>query len=378
MTYRAAICADVHVGNHQVLGGTYKVGLNERCRLVVNTLRRAVDAANEEGCTEFVVAGDLFDGVRPSPQMMAEVMSVLRKVEGMIHLLLGNHDMVSTAVGDHALGPLNELARVSVWEKAGRYSMDGDHSLLLIPFQPGKASDWLPQAFTEAYKDGAVTSSTAAVLHLGLRDEETRNAGPWMVEAEDAVDVEQLADLCGGRAVQQIYAGNWHGAAEYEMYVSLVRVVMRQVGALCPTGWDNSGREGYGAVEFWPPIEGRPDRVEILGPRFVYKIPSKPDDPPHPVYVRLQVKPKEMAEARADGERALQEGRIDGYIVEPLGEDARALAHEKVNIATSDTQLDAAVKRQIAAFHAAGKLEGLVRERVFADVRRYLVKAKGG
>jgi hypothetical protein len=45
--------------------------------------------------------------------------------------------------------------------------------------------------------------------------------------------------------------------------------LMVQVGALCPTGWDNPGLEGYGSVVVLDHETGVVERHEVAGPRFL-------------------------------------------------------------------------------------------------------------
>jgi len=59
-------------------------------------------------------------------------------------------------------------------------------------------------------------------------------------------------------------AGDWHEHRKWQ--VNDCTVV--QVGALCPTGWNNPGHTGYGSLICI--TDGVYSRIEIKGPRFIH------------------------------------------------------------------------------------------------------------
>ena len=112
---RVAFVADVHVGNPQRFGGDIKAGINKRCQMVLDSLAKAVVIAAANKSEYFVICGDLIDYVKIEPQIIAAIQLILRDAKrlGMQAVLLkGNHENVSQALGDHALGPLKPLARI--------------------------------------------------------------------------------------------------------------------------------------------------------------------------------------------------------------------------------------------------------------------------
>lgn len=367
-----AICADVHVGNHQVLGGRYEAGLNERCLEVLRALGLAVAEANRQGAHDFVVAGDLFDTARPSPQMVAAVMRVLLAFGGRVHLLRGNHDMVSEQPDDSALAPFRNLARVTVWERPGWFALPDGGVVGMVPFQSGEAASWLPAAVQAAFEDLDVKANLprALVLHLGLRTSAHRQAGPWMKDAHDAVDVELLGELCCRHGVQDAFAGNWHGLYEEENFYTAQRVVVRlhQVSALAPTGWDNPGSEPYGWVHLWPPAS----RVQVGGPRFLHRVPAEPPQNGERVFVRLQAKPSELDAVRLLGEQAVADQKIAAFTVEILDQEARDVARQKVELATGGGLIDKALAEHVAGLPDHTDLE---RAAVLATARRFIAAA---
>lgn len=101
--------ADTHIANHRRFAGESRACINVRCHTTLNSLEQAVESARGT----LVVLGDIFDTVRPEPQVIAAVQLALWETHTTF-LLLGNHDMVSTQPGDHALGPLAHAGRKSV------------------------------------------------------------------------------------------------------------------------------------------------------------------------------------------------------------------------------------------------------------------------
>lgn len=283
---RVAWVADVHLGNHKVMGGPVEVGMNRRCREGLDVFRRAVALADELSCAAGVVLGDLFDYWRPEPQLLDAVRVVLKKARARWYLLVGNHDQVSGRRGDHALAPLRGVA--TVVDRPALVSVGGQVELALVPFVPERpAREWIAEAL------GALELSPyprAVGVHAGVSDADTP---PWLASSLDQIPAQELADLAKCAGTRAAFAGNWHSRRTWRLCAndppplrSRSSVDVVQVGALVPTGWDNPGLDGYGGIAVWEP--GRPHAVtcdlnedcscghtgdvsfaDLVGPRFL-------------------------------------------------------------------------------------------------------------
>jgi hypothetical protein len=216
----------------------------------------AYERSRVRGDHTFLVLGDLFDTSDPIPQMVAAVQSALPGRGPRVILLRGNHDMVSTASGDHALGAFAE--EVQIIEAPEQVHVPGvGLVLVLIPFMPGDAREWLPAALASL---GPLEGDQRLLcIHAGIIDAQTPH---FLRHAHDAVPLEQVVSLAKKYGIRQVWAGNWHSRRIWN--VDGVQVV--QVGALCPTGWDNPGFE-YGTLMHWE--DGKVSHEIIPGPRFV-------------------------------------------------------------------------------------------------------------
>jgi exonuclease SbcD len=88
--------ADVHVGLKFTRGypeSLQKSLVNERVAVVT----RMADLANQEQCQLFVVAGDLFDHLRVPAKLIRQTAEALRRFNGVVAVLPGNHDYKSEA-----------------------------------------------------------------------------------------------------------------------------------------------------------------------------------------------------------------------------------------------------------------------------------------
>ena len=97
------VVADIHLACHRQLGGITAAGLNTRAREILAVLQHTGQLVRAEQAS-LVIAGDLFDTPHPTPQLMAGALDALSGLD--VTCLVGNHDQVSAAPGDHALGPL--------------------------------------------------------------------------------------------------------------------------------------------------------------------------------------------------------------------------------------------------------------------------------
>lgn len=364
---RIGFVADVHVGNHRVHGGPVVAGINDRARLVIDTLRRAYRTAAQQGCREFVVLGDLFDHDDPTPQMVREVGAALEGGKPHVSLLLGNHDMRSDAEGDHAFGPLRWIG-ASVLSAPGQYLP----AMAALPFRPGPAEEWLPQAVRALGGGYSVLG-----FHQGIADETTphylRDPLP-----PDAVRIETVVSLARECHIPVVVAGNWHEYRAWEH--PTVRVI--QVGALCPTGYANPGVEGYGrlvVVDTDAPVEVT--IYEIPGPRF-HNLRGDPGKWPSwdrltkdrrsevwAHFVRAEVTVADLALVRADLARAKASGVVRDYQVVPIAEEARRATRAAAEAARTGRDLPDAVARYVGRMQLP---PGVDAGEVVARARKYL------
>lgn len=269
---KLAACADIHIGNHRRFGGGVTSSINTRCRAILSALSAATHAAVEAGCDTFVIAGDLFDYSRPEAPIVAEVQSICERAKenGLdVIILVGNHDQVSMAPGDHALGPLRPFANII--ERPTMVYRGAGSDVVCIPFQPGHAREWLRGAVESTLASGEVGRGSAAggrplllAIHLGVKDAKTP---PWLSAAPDSIDIDLLKEICFDNGITHVIAGNWHDRKQWTFARGEQSLHVLQLGALVPTGWDNPGLYGYGTVGFWTGDKLR--FTEIPGLRFV-------------------------------------------------------------------------------------------------------------
>ena len=360
---RIAFIADVHVGNHKREGGPVVAGVNRRCTQILDTLRAAFHASRD--CDAVVIAGDLLDSSKTEPQVLAATREVLADVGEVGYLLLGNHEMQSATPGDNSLRVLAET-NVSVQESPRAVPMDGG-TLLLVPFRPGDAREWLPSAVAEVA--ACTTGPRVLAIHLGIIDEDTP---PFLRNAHDAVPVQLLRELMRRHQIDVVVAGNWHSHKEWDDGAIV------QIGALVPTGWDNPGLDGYGSVIVVESasITLRTTRREIPGPRFV-DVPSALSLPNVPegthLYARVRVPAGEVDDARSRGDQLVSAGRAAAVAVQVDGTEARIAARDSAAAARSADTLDSALAGYVAAMTLPVDVD---RAAVLALTRRFL--AAGG
>lgn len=363
---KIAWIADVHVGNHRLLGGALEAGINYRCQLVIGALREACAIAISEKCAYLVICGDLFDTARPEPQVLAAVQGVLAWAasQGLqVIILKGNHDIVTEARGDHALGPLAPVARVVegptrllLGKDLGLDSVD----LWAVPFQPGAASEWLPSVLAGMQGDSGKGSPPASpdrilALHLGLQDGETP---PWLAGAHDSIHVDALDELLEEHGIRWAFAGNWHNPEQWEFDTRQVT----QIGCLAPTGWDNPGL-GFGRMAILDTRSRKlPRSVVVPGPRFVSSAEEAQKAPVGcQVFVRLKGGTPEAAQAALKAGAQHVEVRVDDGEAQAALRTAAALARSADNV-------DEAIANYVAAMPISPEL----RVEVLAKVKRLM------
>jgi hypothetical protein len=196
--------------------------------------------------------------------------------------MVGNHDQVSMADMDHALAPFPFMG-VRVIEDAGTHD-DGD--LAYVPFQPGKAEDWLPEEVAQC------KGASLLILHLGVYDEITP---PYLRDCADAIEIGWLHKLCDEHDIGDVIAGNWHQGRKWENDTRTVIIP----GALCPVGFSDLGRRNIGRVIIWD--DGDIEEHTVPGPRFIkcslqeFKDRNVARSTNH--YYKLMLQPDELEEA---------------------------------------------------------------------------------
>lgn len=263
-----AFIADVHVGNYKQGGGPMRAGVNLRCAMVLDALKRACTRAVEAGATDLFVLGDLFDTNNPSPQVVRATAEALAHGPGRLYLLPGNHDRVSEEVGDHAMAALGGTHRwlshrttYATVVEGLTIARTGVGNVALVPFLRGPAREWLPEQFARIPKELAGPKPLAVGFHLGVEDAETPK---WLRGAHDSVHVDQALALMSDVGAAFAFTGNWHAHRAWKGKPGQGEVV--QCGALHPTGWSNPGMDGYGSLILWDGAQWK--REVISGARF--------------------------------------------------------------------------------------------------------------
>jgi DNA repair exonuclease SbcCD nuclease subunit len=358
---KIAFASDIHVANRKQHGGELEAGLNVRCREILTSVRWAIADAAHEGCGAFVVAGDLFDSAKPEPQLVRAVQAEFEqaRIAGMeVVVLAGNHDIVTSAPGDNALGPLKPVARVVEVPMSLRVGHTWTLQICAVPFQPGNAAEWLPDVLAKL----AINNPHPArvlVLHLGVVDDSTV---PWLREAHDVVTVSLLEKLAKLHNLQHIFAGNHHMPRDWEY--GWLHIC--QMGSMVPTGFGDDGLDRGHYVLFdsetsaWPGTR----RVEVPGPRFVRTVADarRAQREGHTVYARLPAG-SDTREV-AVGKGTLMNVEID----EPDTTETQVALRQAAGMARQATTVDEALEQWVAAMPLARED---IRQDVLARVKRY-------
>jgi len=360
---KIAVIADVHVENHRIFGGPVVAGVNARGRQVLEALDGAIEVANEQGCRALFILGDLFDGIRPVPQLIAETMRILQRYPMVeVTVLLGNHEQVSMADGDHSLAPLARggIHVVASPEVEGSLMRD----ILLVPFEPGNAREWLPRRVEELV-DACLLDPGQRILftHVGFTDS---SFPPWLREAHDSIDVTTLARLMEEHGIVLAVAGNYHTRREWQ--VGMERRIL-QVGALLPANFGDEPPLGEVAVFDEETLTLK--LYPVPGPRF-YKRTYTPDIARLEAelrlypdarwrYLRLSAQPHELE----DAQKALLALKMSGTVFDGSVELDR-------------TETRAQVLATTRSAGAADTLQGALAAYVqrFTDVAPVAVQAK--
>lgn len=266
MKRKVAVISDLHIGNFSAFSGAYSLGLNNRVRLSLATLIRAVDTARRNKCSDLIVAGDVFDSWNSSPQVVAGVMDALSEDASLdeqmtVHLLAGNHDQHSPSKQDSALEPLGympESSSVLVHDVA-RYRED----FLFLPYSPNDPLDVIGSK--------AQPGTRVIFLHAGLADDATSEL---LRQQQGALEVSRLIEAMRLTGATFAFAGHWHNSREWQLFDTIQNRPMHvvQTGTLCPASFRPTevGIAGFGRMYlFDPDSTAKPTYVEIPGPRFV-------------------------------------------------------------------------------------------------------------
>jgi hypothetical protein len=327
MGHKIAFFADAHLGNHKRMGGPVACGMNQRCALAVEVLRRAAARARDVGVAAFVSCGDLFDTSRPPPQLIKAVLDILEGLHasGVKNVLLvGNHERDSDALGDHALGPLDPYA--AVVEVPSVITVAPGVDVFCLPHRKARAGAWIEDELEQVADaaPGGRGRYRVLVMHAGIVDAHTRA----FLRGAGTADVELLQRACAAVGIQRAFAGDHHNHRRWAMG----RIT--QLGALVPTGFDNPGLDGYGTLAVLDCSTGDVAIEHLPGPRFLTagtwdlgEVRRVKADT-HALYVEVEDTPDADAwVVRLKAERLIVDGDVAAASEEPAA-DARAGAEE--------------------------------------------------
>lgn len=240
-----AVVADVHIWNHKRHGGALVRGINRRAQLCLDVLREAVRVANSEQA-RLIVAGDLVDSAGPiQPQLAAAIRQTLVQAWQGCRIIPGNHDM--TADNDASLEIYETVGR-NILTAQGVSFYDQEPDICTMSFDCNM--------FRDTIRDVGLL-----VGHFGVYDD---TFPPYLRSSKEAKHVDTLFTYMKERNIRCMMLGDWHGRRTWQRD----GMTVMQIGALCPTGWDNPGGLGYGTVALWDTETQELTWRELPGPRF--------------------------------------------------------------------------------------------------------------
>jgi Calcineurin-like phosphoesterase len=343
---RVALIADVHVANFKRFGGQMQNGLNDRARLTLQTIQAAGKICRHERVDALVVLGDLFDHPHPSPSLVRATAEALLSCSNQVIVVLGNHDMQSDGEWDHAcssMGLHHEIqvvanpAVVTVTQSALAYGVQ----LLLCPYRPGLASEWLPASLAQLHMGGKYQGKRVLCTHLGIWDDATP---AYLKAAKDAVGIGQMRWLCDAHSIDAVFAGNWHGfrlwggRGDSRLVGAAGAVDVCIPGALCPQGFQEADQSKVGSLvvidtERSASGAGLITRHTVPGPRWLSLdcdaqgvSPSKISGVTHQ-FVRLQCR-REHVDAALESQRKFSESPDHTCVVQVVGAEDEQMARD--------------------------------------------------
>lgn len=371
---RLAFVADCHVANHKRWGGETVGGLNERGRECVNVIYRSSVVAKERGCEALFVLGDLFDGSRPTPPLVAATVKAMRAGPGETVVLLGNHDRQSMHPNDHACASMAQSGVLVVTTPIiKRYQ---DVEVGVIPYAVGEAKDWLAAGMAqlqEQWSSRGVAKHRLVVTHLGIWDDDTP---AYMKAAQDAVGIGFVRWLCDAHKVDAFMAGNWHQARGWKSDSARGWPNVMIPGTLIPHSFSDPPE--HGAVEIYDTGCTPPARTRIPLPTPLWwKVDALKDlggtqsalrnhfsaREPCRAYVRLTVRQDELAQA-LEVKDGLVRQYGDGIVaeVQVREEEARAEVKEVARAALAAGRDDLAeTYADLAKVEEPGTTAGVAR-----------------
>ena len=100
MSAKSVVYADGHIDARGPGGFNSEQGLPQNSVEALDALHKSVDVANENSADLFLVAGDLFDTGKPSPEIVARAKSEFARLDtAKVILADGNHDQQGVLVG---------------------------------------------------------------------------------------------------------------------------------------------------------------------------------------------------------------------------------------------------------------------------------------
>ena len=342
-----AVIADVHIWNHKRHGGALVRGINRRAQLCLDVLREAVRVANSEQA-RLIVAGDLVDSAGPiQPQLAAAIRQTLVQAWQGCWIIPGNHDM--TADND---------ASLEIYETVGRN---------ILTAQGVNFCDQKPDICTMSFDCNmfrdTIRDVGLLVGHFGVYD---ATFPPYLRSSKEAKHVDTLFAYMKERNIRCMMLGDWHKRMVWSKHDDMSTATqgrltmpkhahdMRwiiQVGALCPTGWDNPGLHGYGTVALWDTETQKMSWRGLPGPRFCTV--RSGDEEAQTIADANRLGHKLFLRRYFDGEKPVTPEGVEAYEAIPIAVEvaatyARACAREAGTIERQVT-VDALVSEWLAS-----------------------------
>jgi hypothetical protein len=248
-----AITADLHLP----AGRVGRPARDDRELGVLGTWREALGLATEAGASAMVVAGDVFDTPYPSPWQVGDFAASARfGAKFPAYLMAGNHDVADE--GRHALMAypysresvgINGAGAGEVWYIGlGKYPLAaGACDVLSVPYAPHSAlgGDWLRDRLDSMRFQARAGGIPERILisHLGIAADDSP---AYMRQGRDVIAASELLAIQRRYEIHAAFLGNWHGERDF---LGDPEHRAYQIGALCPTGFDNPGPQGsYGRI----------------------------------------------------------------------------------------------------------------------------------